>query len=92
MHAKNEKPHDPPPKAGWGFVALQNGDGGADDHAQEVYKAWGPVATDTNDAYHIGAERTTNNTAELSALAHALAWARVLSSAVLFVALSAPIW
>ena len=27
------------------------------------------------DAYHIGAERSTNNTAELSALAHALAWA-----------------
>ena len=72
---KKRKPHDPPPKAGWGFVALQNGDGGADDHAQEVYKAWGPVVTHTNDAYHIGAERTTNNTAELSALAHALAWA-----------------
>ena len=60
--------------------------------AQEVNKVWGPVVTDTNDAYHIGAERATNNTAELSTLAHARAWARALSSAVLFVVLSAPMW
>ena len=35
---------------------------------------------DDNDAYHIGAERCTNNTAELSALAHALSWALTCDS------------
>ena len=63
------------PTAGWGFVALQNGDGQADATAQCTYKAWGPVVSDTDDAYSIGAEACTNNTAELSALGHALAWA-----------------
>ena len=42
---------------------------------QCTYKSWGPVATDPKDDYNIGAERGTNNTAELSALAHALSWA-----------------
>ena len=63
------------PTAGWGFVALRHGDGQADTTAQCTYKAWGPVVTDTSDDYCIGAESSTNNTAELSALAHALSWA-----------------
>ena len=72
---KKRRPYQPPARAGWGFAVLRHGDGVADDNAQCTYKAWGPVATDPNDDYSIGAERGTNNTAELSALAHALSWA-----------------
>ena len=58
--------------AGWGFTVVTGGDGNADARAIEQHSRCGYVATDANDAQHIGAERATNNTAELTAIARAL--------------------
>ena len=58
--------------AGWGYTVVSGGDGKADVHATELHSRCGRVVTDTQHASHIGAERATNNTAELSAIAHAL--------------------
>ena len=58
--------------AGWGYVVVNGGDGEADDHATELHSRHGGVVTNNQHAQHVGAERATNNTAELSAIAHAL--------------------
>ena len=58
--------------AGWGFTVVTGGDGNTDDNATEVHSRCGRVVTDTHDAQFIGAERATNNTAELTAIACAL--------------------
>ena len=58
--------------AGWGFTVVAGGDGDTENHATEVHSRCGHVVTDTSDACYIGAERPTNNTAELTAIACAL--------------------
>ena len=58
--------------AGWGFTVVTGGDGEADNAATEVHSRCGHVVTDTQDARYLGAERATNNTAELTAIACAL--------------------
>ena len=58
--------------AGWGFTVVTGGDGEADTAATEVHSRCGHVVTDTQDARYLGAERATNNTAELTAIAEAL--------------------
>ena len=57
---------------GWGFTVVTGGDGDTDENATEVHSRCGCVVTDTQDALFIGAERATNNTAELTAIACAL--------------------
>ena len=58
--------------AGWGFAVVTGGDGDADDSADEIHSRCGRVTTDTQHAEYIGAQRATNNTAELTAIARAL--------------------
>ena len=58
--------------AGWGFTAVTGGNGDDDDQATEVHSRCGPVITEASSAAYIGAERATNNTAELTAIARAL--------------------
>ena len=62
--------------AGWGFVVLHGGDGKEEPDAVEVHSKSGKViVNEQHDADFLGAERPTNNTAELSAIAHALRYA-----------------
>ena len=61
------KPNSPE-KAGWGYSLIHGGDGVADTAATMITEGWGPVETDEDAPYFIGAERLTNNTGELSAL------------------------
>ena len=64
--------HATEPTAGWGFTVVAGGDGDTDTHGSEVHSRCGHVVTDTSDPRYIGAERPTNNTAELTAIARAL--------------------
>lgn len=62
--------------AGWGFVVLRGGDGDTEPNAVEAHRECGKVIV--NEPSHpdsLGADRPTNNTAELSAIAHALRYA-----------------
>lgn len=60
--------------AGWGFVVVV-GDSGLGRGDGEVHlERSGPVITDPEAEGFLGAEVGSNNTAELSALAHALRW------------------
>ena len=57
------------PTAGWGYTVVMGGDGQADDDAVETHSRCGKVATDAKHAEYMGAQRATNNTAELTAVA-----------------------
>ena len=57
-----------------GFTVVTGGDGNTDHTATEVHSRCRSVVTDTQDAQFIGAERATNNTAELTAIASALSY------------------
>jgi ribonuclease HI len=54
--------------AGWGWVAVK--------HGKEIMAGSGGVCLDTNHQAWEGAEKGTNNTAEITAVIRALAWAR----------------
>ena len=56
--------------AGWGFTVVTGGNG--DDAAVETHSRCGHVVTDAQQPGYIGAERPTNNTGELTAIAQAL--------------------
>jgi ribonuclease HI len=60
------------PPAGWGVVVLKNGDGGVDASAELVAELYGKVEVNVTSSAYMGAEVTSNNTAELSAIGHAL--------------------
>ncbi len=48
------------PRAGWGAVVIQN--------EKLIHELFGPVVIDPMDVYYIGAEKKSNNTAELTAI------------------------
>jgi len=54
--------------AGWGFVAVRDGD--------VLAERWGPVVLDAKHPHFLGAEKCSNNTGELSGIAEALLWLR----------------
>ena len=56
--------------AGWGAVVL------TDDGEDAAVELHGPVCCEEQDWRHLGASRGTNNTAELTAIAELLLWAR----------------
>ena len=60
------------PIAGWGFAVVSGGDGKDDEEAVETHSRCGRVITNAQQAGYIGAQRATNNTAELTAIARAL--------------------
>lgn len=61
--------------AGWGAVALQKGVPGAE-LLQTLAELYGPVELSGKSPWFIGAEVASNNTGELSGIAHALLWLR----------------
>lgn len=65
---------NPDTKAGWGFcvIAEDSGSGSGKGHLITEYN--GVVVTGPGDEGFLGAEVGSNNTAELSAIAHALRW------------------
>ena len=60
--------------AGWGFVVVSGDDGLGRGEGKIVFEANGSVVTESDTEDFIGAEVGSNNTAELSALVHALRW------------------
>ena len=58
--------------AGWGFTVVTGGNGNDDAAADETHSRCGHVVTDAQQPGYIGAERLTNNTGELTAIAQAL--------------------
>lgn len=60
--------------AGWGFVVIQGPTGLNHDNGEEYHLDYGRVITDAGHPLYIGAEIGSNNTAELSAIYHALEW------------------
>jgi len=60
--------------AGWGVVIVR-GDSGLGKGDGEIFEELsGPVVTNSDDDGYLGAEVGSNNTGELSAMAHALRW------------------
>ena len=62
---------------GWGVVAVTDGRGGADADARLRDERYGPLVLDRDAPPYLGAERTTNQTAELTAFAEGLEYLRV---------------
>lgn len=60
--------------AGWGLVVVAGDNGSTRGGGEIVAEESGCVITDENQEAHLGAEVGSNNTAELSAIAHALRW------------------
>ena len=60
--------------AGWGWVAVEGGDGDLDSEACEVARSCGPVDIDPDSPTYVGAEKLSNNTAEAQGLAEAMLW------------------
>ena len=61
-------------RAGWGWVAVEGGDGDADDTATDIAHACGPVHLDPTTEGYVGAHKLSNNTAEGQGLVEALMW------------------
>jgi len=60
--------------AGWGLVVVKGDAGIGRGGGDVIHENSGRVLTDSSDQNWLGAEVGSNNTAELSALAHALRW------------------
>jgi len=61
-------------KAGWGFCVIEGDSGTGNGKGNLLAEMHGEVVTDSEAEGHLGAEVGSNNTAELSAIAHALRW------------------
>lgn len=61
-------------KAGWGFCVISEDTGSGNGKGILLTESFGHVVTDPEDGGFLGAEVGSNNTAELSAIAHALRW------------------
>jgi|TARA_B100000287_G_scaffold52521_1_gene46269 ribonuclease HI len=70
----------PSSKAGWGYCVIEGDSGFGRGKGRLVHESSGRVITNPEEGEFIGAEVGSNNTAELSAIAHALRW--VLSESV----------
>lgn len=60
--------------AGWGFCVIEGDNGLGKGHGNLIYEESGKVITNRDSKLFLGAEVGSNNTAELSAIAHALRW------------------
>ncbi len=60
--------------AGWGFAVVRGDSGLGRGRGEIIHESSGPVITDSDVSGFLGAEVGSNNTAELSAIAHALRW------------------
>jgi len=60
--------------AGWGFCVVEGDSGLGRGSGDVVAERSGPVVTDASQSEFLGAEVGSNNTAELSAIAHAARW------------------
>jgi len=60
--------------AGWGFCVIEGDSGVGSGKGELVYELNGKVITDPLQTDYIGAEVGSNNTGELSAIAHSLRW------------------
>ncbi len=61
-------------KAGWGFCVISEDTGSGNGKGNLLTEASGNVVTNPEEEGFLGAEVGSNNTAELSAIAHALRW------------------
>ena len=68
---RNVGPETP---AGWGFCVIIGDNGIGKGHGELVKEMSGSVVTEAGEEGYIGATVGSNNTAELSAFAHALRW------------------
>jgi ribonuclease HI len=75
--AKDSRTHED--VAGWGYWArlYKRREEDGEEEMIEDYKAWGPVQLDAEEPTFVGCVRKSNNTAELSAVPHAMAAAMV---------------
>ena len=62
-----------PAAAGWGFAVYDGED--THDH-NSLFDIFGPVILDPQDQRFLGAQQSSNNTRELTAIAEALTWLR----------------
>ena len=60
--------------AGWGFCVITGDSGIGKGGGDVVFERSGPVVTEESEDDFLGATVGSNNTAELSAIAHALRW------------------
>ena len=67
-------------RAGWGWVAVEGGDGIDDTTATCIARACGPVHLDPTSEGYVGADKLSNNTAEGQGLVEALMWLAHASS------------
>tara|TARA_Y100000588_G_scaffold17134_1_gene17870 strand:+ start:212 stop:697 length:486 start_codon:yes stop_codon:yes gene_type:complete len=68
MNVKKDTP------AGWGLVVVKGDNNLGKGGGEIIHERLGLVITDSNSNEFLGAEVGSNNTAELSAFAHALRW------------------
>jgi len=61
-------------RAGWGLCVIVNDSGSGNGKGHLLTELNGEVITNANESGYLGAEVGSNNTAELSAIAHALRW------------------
>ena len=61
-------------RAGWGFCVIEGDSGTGNGKGDLLDEMNGEVVTDPSSKVYLGAEVGSNNTAELSAIAHALRW------------------
>ena len=61
-------------KAGWGYCVISEDTGSGNGKGSLMTESFGHVVTNPEDDGFLGAEVGSNNTAELSAIAHALRW------------------
>ena len=61
-------------KAGWGFCVISEDTGSGNGKGTLLTESFGQVVTNPDEEGFFGAEVGSNNTAELSAIAHALRW------------------
>ena len=61
-------------RAGWGFCVIEGDSGVGNGKGSLIYEKCGLVETQRDSESFIGAEVGSNNTAELSAIGHALRW------------------
>ena len=62
-------------RVGWGACIVRK-TGDSEDDRIELEELWGPVETDADSVWYLGAEEKTNNTAELTGIAQALLWSK----------------
>jgi len=61
-------------RVGWAFVVVKGDTGPQHNEGEKIYESNGRVITDPHHPLWLGAEVGSNNTAELSAICHALAY------------------